>query len=45
MISGFPKTKKALEKRGVTVHMFDGDSLCIGCEGGPTCLTRPVLRA
>ena len=45
MISGFPKTKIALEKIGVTVHTFDGESLCIGCEGGPTCLTRPILRA
>ena len=45
MISGFPKTKKALEKSGVRVHIFDGTSLCIGCEGGPTCLTRPILRA
>ena len=44
MISGFPKTKIALEKIGVTVHTFDGESLCIGCEGGPTCLTRPILR-
>ena len=45
MISGFPKTKEALEEKGVTVHTFDGNSLCIGCEGGPTCLTRPILRA
>ena len=45
MISGFPKTKKALEEHGITVHTFDGDSLCIGCEGGPTCLTRPILRS
>ena len=45
MISGFPKTRKALEKNSVTVHTFDGSSLCIGCEGGPTCLTRPILRA
>ena len=44
MISGFPKTKKALENNGVNVHTFDGNSLCIGCEGGPTCLTRPILR-
>ena len=44
MICGFPKTKKALEKNGVNVHTFDGNSLCIGCEGGPTCLTRPILR-
>ena len=44
MIAGFPKTKKALEQSGITVHTFEGDSLCIGCEGGPTCLTRPILR-
>ena len=44
MISGCPKTKKAIEKKGITVYTFDGDSLCIGCEGGPTCLTRPILR-
>ena len=44
MISGFPKTKKALERSGVNVHTFEGNSLCIGCEGGPTCLTRPILR-
>ena len=34
MISGFPKTKKVLEKSVVTVHIFDGVSVCIGCEGG-----------
>ena len=45
MISGFSKTREALEKNDVTVHTFDGSSLCIGCEGGPTCLTRPILRA
>ena len=44
MISGCPKTKEALEKKGVIVYTFDGDALCIGCEGGPTCLTRPILR-
>ena len=47
-VYGFDKsnnsTKEALEKKGVTVHAFDGDALCIGCEGGPTCLTRPILR-
>ena len=45
MISGFPQTRKVLETSGVVVYTFDGDSLCIGCEGGPTCLTRPILRA
>ncbi len=44
MISGFPETKKALQRNGIYVHTFEGNSLCIGCEGGPTCLTRPILR-
>ena len=44
MIDGFQKTRNALEAAGITVQVFDGKSLCIGCEGGPTCLTRPVLR-
>ena len=26
------------------VQTFEADALCIACEGGPTCLTRPVLR-
>ena len=45
MIDGFPATKAAMEAAGCTVQIFAGDALCIACEGGPTCLTRPVLRA
>ena len=26
-------------------NTFEADALCIACEGGPTCLTRPVLQA
>jgi dimethylargininase len=44
MIDGFPKTRKAIEAAGVKVSVFDGEALCIGCEGGPTCLSRPILR-
>ena len=44
MIDGFPKTRKALLDSGIKVQVFDGEALCIGCEGGPTCLTRPLLR-
>ncbi|WP_283180123.1 arginine deiminase family protein [Gemmobacter sp. 24YEA27] len=44
MLSGFPKTTAALEAAGCTVETFEGDALCIACEGGPTCLTRPVHR-
>jgi N-dimethylarginine dimethylaminohydrolase len=45
MIDGFPATLSALEKAGVRVQTFPGKSLCIPCEGGPTCLTRPILRS
>lgn len=44
MIDGFPKTRKSIEATGVEVDVFDGSSLCLGCEGGPTCLTLPILR-
>lgn len=45
MVDGFPKTKALMEEHGCRVQTFEGDALCIACEGGPTCLTRPVLRA
>ena len=43
-IAGFGKTKAAMEAAGCTVSTFKADALCIACEGGPTCLTRPVER-
>ncbi|CAM5452915.1 N(G),N(G)-dimethylarginine dimethylaminohydrolase [Mycolicibacterium aubagnense] len=43
-VAGFPRTKAAMEAAGCTVEIFDADALCIACEGGPTCLTRPILR-
>lgn len=43
-VAGFPKTKAAMEAAGCTVETFEADALCIACEGGPTCLTRPILR-
>jgi dimethylargininase len=45
MIDGLPQTRMALSDAGIEVQVFDGAALCIGCEGGPTCLTRPLLRA
>lgn len=44
-VAGFPKTQAAMEAAGCAVQTFEADALCIACEGGPTCLTRPVLRA
>ncbi|MGI9364789.1 MAG: amidinotransferase, partial [Rhizobiaceae bacterium] len=44
MLDGIPKTRAVLESAGIEITVFDGEALCIGCEGGPTCLTRPLLR-
>ena len=44
MVDGFPLTRAAMEAAGCEVQVFAADALCIACEGGPTCLTRPVLR-
>ena len=45
MLDGIPNTRAALEKAGIEIVVFKGYSLCIGCEGGPTCMTRPLWRA
>src|SRR5688572_950917 len=44
MVSGNPITRKRLESAGCTVSEFDGSAICIPGAGGPTCLTRPLLR-
>ncbi len=43
-INGFPRTLHLMNKAGCDVTCFDGDALCQVCEGGPTCLTLPLLR-
>jgi arginine deiminase len=45
MLEGNPRTRARLEEAGATVHTFSGSEICIKGEGGPTCLTRPLLRA
>ena len=44
VIAGNPLTKKMLEDEGVEVFEFKGENLCLKGGGGPTCLTRPILR-
>ncbi len=44
-VDGFPATLDLLRSAGCEVRTFTADELCIPCEGGPTCLTRPLLRA
>ena len=35
---------RALLDRGCEVHTFPGTEVCINGSGGPTCITRPILR-
>lgn len=44
MLDGNPRTRKLLEAEGVEVNVFRGDEICAKGAGGPTCLTRPILR-
>lgn len=43
-LDGFPATVGLMREADCDVTCFDGDALCIPCEGGPTCLTLPILR-
>lgn len=37
-------TNARLRQAGFDVRTFPGSELCINGSGGPTCLTRPLLR-
>ncbi len=44
MVDGVPAVRLALEHEGVEVHVYDGSELSLKGDGGPTCLTAPLLR-
>jgi N-dimethylarginine dimethylaminohydrolase len=44
MAEGNPVTRRALKDRGCEVHTFAATEIGINGGGGPTCLTRPILR-
>ena len=44
VVDGFDETHSRLKEAGCTLHAFSGSELCMKAEGGPTCLTRPLLR-
>ncbi len=44
MLTGNPQTKAQLEDAGAEVSVFEGKEICFMGAGGPTCLTRPILR-
>lgn len=43
-LDGFPQTADLLMSAGCDVSLFNANELCLPCEGGPTCLTRPLVR-
>ena len=43
VVSGNPETRRRLEQAGVEVLVYQGKELSKG-DGGPTCLTCPLLR-
>ncbi len=44
MVDGNPKTKGLLEEAGCNVIEYKGNEISVKGGGGPTCLTRPILR-
>jgi N-dimethylarginine dimethylaminohydrolase len=44
MVNGNPITKKLLEEAGCNVATYKGQEISVKGGGGPTCLTRPLLR-
>lgn len=45
MVAGNPKTKEALLMAGCEVFTYSGEHISVKGGGGPTCLTRPLIRA
>ena len=44
MVDGNPETKRRMEAAGVKVQIYEGSEISRKGEGGPTCLTRPLVR-
>jgi N-dimethylarginine dimethylaminohydrolase len=44
MLSGNPRTRGALERAGIEVVEYEGREISVKGAGGPTCLTRPIVR-
>jgi dimethylargininase len=43
-VDGNPETRRRMEAAGVDVRVYEGEHISHRGEGGPTCLTRPLLR-
>jgi N-dimethylarginine dimethylaminohydrolase len=45
MLEGCPVTRSRMEGAGIRVRTYAGSEVSVKGGGGPTCLTRPILRA
>lgn len=45
MVEGNPETHHRMREAGVRVEVISGYDICRKGEGGPTCMTRPLVRA
>ena len=43
-LDGNPETRRRMERVGVEVTVYRGEEISRKGDGGPTCLTRPLLR-
>jgi N-dimethylarginine dimethylaminohydrolase len=43
-LDGNPETRRRMKRAGVDVTVYRGDEISRKGDGGPTCLTRPLLR-
>jgi N-dimethylarginine dimethylaminohydrolase len=43
-VEGNPETVKRMQSAGVKVEVISGYDICRKGEGGPTCMTRPLVR-
>jgi dimethylargininase len=44
-LDGSPETRRRMERAGVDVVVYRGEEISRKGDGGPTCLTRPLLRS
>jgi N-dimethylarginine dimethylaminohydrolase len=44
-LDGNPETRRRMERVGVDVAVYRGEEISRKGDGGPTCLTRPLLRS
>jgi N-dimethylarginine dimethylaminohydrolase len=44
VLDGNPSVRRAMEAKGIEVHAYQGGDVSLKGDGGPTCLTRELLR-